>query len=332
MNIYKAAETDDLDELNKLLASGVDINARLRTLTPLMCAVAEGANDAVTTLLQHGADVNLQAKVGTTALMFASMHGYDDFVSLLLDHSAQIDIQDNKGWTALHHAVQGNSGQIIALLASRGANLKLKTKKRQTVLDIAIECKHIEAADILLAQGGKFEETAASESRPAKRLELWLTETVPLFSSAASGDTHRMEQLLNAGVAPDLLGEHNRTALLTAIDKGQEAAVLMLIEHGANVNAATPNGWPPLVSAIMMRRTSIAKILLFHGADATVKTIRGYSALQMAAEHGDDHLVGFLLTHAEHLGQQLDIEDAIKAAEEHEHDETARFLKAMRAF
>lgn len=132
-----------------------------------------------------------------------------------------------------------------------------------------------------------------------------------------------MEQLLNAGVAPDLLGEHNRTALLTAIDNGHKSTVQMLIEHGANVNAATPDGWPPLVYAIMLRRTSIAGLLLFHGADVMANTILGYSALQMAADKGDIDMVGLLLGHAEHMNVQLDIASALQAASDNGHEEIA---------
>ena len=321
MNIHKAAETNDFDALNKLLASGADINARLQSLTPLMCAVAEGANDAVAILLRHGADVNLQAKDGTTALMFASMHGYGDFVAILLDHSAQIDVQDHKGWSALHHAVQANLGNIIELLLGRGADIGLKTKNRQTVLDIAIECQHIEAADLLVAQGAKFEDTLAAKSRSAKRIRNWVEETVPLFSAAASGNTRRMEELMDAGVAPDLPGEHGRTALLTAIDHGQTDAASKLVERGASVN--TDTGWPPLIYAIMRRRTAIAKLLLQHGADASVKTSCGYSALQMAADKGNLELVGLLLGHADHLNMPLDIKSELQAATDNGHDAIA---------
>lgn len=71
----------------------------------MMCS-----NNLVEKLLKHGADPNIQSKLGWTALMFATSHtnrdSTEETVEILLVNGAKINIQEGEGLTALMIAVK----------------------------------------------------------------------------------------------------------------------------------------------------------------------------------------------------------------------------------
>jgi ankyrin repeat protein len=104
--LIDAADKGDLAQVNKLLASGVNINEQSTKSgrTALMVAAEEGHIAIANLLIAKGANVNAQSKNGWTALMYAAINGYPDIVKLLINHGANVNIKDNSGHTALHIA------------------------------------------------------------------------------------------------------------------------------------------------------------------------------------------------------------------------------------
>lgn len=47
--------------------------------------------------------------------------GSELIVKLLLDKGADIDVQDRVGWSALHHSCLSSNGCVVKLLLDRGA-------------------------------------------------------------------------------------------------------------------------------------------------------------------------------------------------------------------
>lgn len=76
-------------------------DARMAT-EALVDAARNGNVDAVTLLLDEGADINGRTGGGGTALFFALRH--PDVVKLLLDRGADSDICTNDGTSVLMHA------------------------------------------------------------------------------------------------------------------------------------------------------------------------------------------------------------------------------------
>ncbi|MDD9899436.1 MAG: ankyrin repeat domain-containing protein [Alphaproteobacteria bacterium] len=95
---------------------------------------------------------------------------------------------------------------------------------------------------------------------------------------------------------------------------GTEAECLSLIKEGADVNVALlhpkysyPN--PALVQAVQQNFTELALILLDHGADVNAKGIAENTALIHAASNGNERLVKALLEKGAdvNLGSEYDI-------------------------
>uniref|UniRef100_A0A3B4AWA7 Uncharacterized protein n=1 Tax=Periophthalmus magnuspinnatus TaxID=409849 RepID=A0A3B4AWA7_9GOBI len=79
-------EDDDMEVVKKLFSHGnVNAKASQAGQTALMLAVSHGRLEMVRSLLECGADVNIQDDEGSTALMCASEHGRTEIVKLLLD-------------------------------------------------------------------------------------------------------------------------------------------------------------------------------------------------------------------------------------------------------
>ena len=81
-----------------------------------MVASEYGHSDVVQTLLDKGADVNIQHTNGWSSLMVASHKGHSDTARVLLDNHADITIRNVDGDTALDIANKSGQEDIVELL------------------------------------------------------------------------------------------------------------------------------------------------------------------------------------------------------------------------
>lgn len=115
----------------------------------------------------------------------------------------------------------------------------------------------------------------------------------PLFIAAEKGLLDMMELLLSNGASVESRTDSTQpTALIRACEQGHEAAVQLLVEAGANIEARRPNGFTPLFVAVTSANESLAKYLLQHGADKT-STLAGGTTVMDCAQ-GNDSLLALL--------------------------------------
>lgn len=119
--------------------------------------------------------------------------------------------------------------------------------------------------------------------------------TTPLMQAALYGDAGLLEAMLEAGGDPNLHNDAGATALMWAIEDVQKVRVLL--EHGADANAASVFGRTPLLLATGLGRPEeVVQLLLKHGAKAVLPTLaaasfRGNAAIVRAllAAGGQDN-------------------------------------------
>ena len=106
-------------------------------------------------LIENGADVNGVNKVKHTPLMIAAIRGHINALTLLIKHGADVDLQDSDGYKALHFAVYGSdiSSEIFSCLIGIGADVNARTNNGVTPLMIAAEEGHINAVTSLVKCG-----------------------------------------------------------------------------------------------------------------------------------------------------------------------------------
>lgn len=137
----------------------VDINAintrNPREETALITAVSRAVRpEIVKILLQRGADVNAQDRLGMTALMMASRYGLSEIIKILLDNKADVNIRDKQRKTALIHASFFNNPTSVRLLLNHKAKITDADKEGTTPLMEAIKLNAIDIVKELLKQPG----------------------------------------------------------------------------------------------------------------------------------------------------------------------------------
>jgi hypothetical protein len=99
--LWSVAETDDVDELARILPQGAHVNARNKHgMTALMRAAFHGHVRMVRALLEHGADPNLTRNDRFTALALAAFFGHTEIVRILIDHGAKTEVVTRCGTSA----------------------------------------------------------------------------------------------------------------------------------------------------------------------------------------------------------------------------------------
>ena len=152
-----------------------------------------------------------------------------------------------------------------------------------------------------------------------------------VFESAALGRDRRVRHLTTTN--PKLLAKRSAdgwTALHLAAFFGQIDTARVLIDQGADVNAASENDLSnrPLHSAAAGRHYAVCEVLIAGGADLDAQDAHGNTALMAAAMHGDRGLAELLIKRSASRAVRNEAgQTANQFAEENGHDELAAFLR-----
>ena len=154
--LYDAARARDAGRILSLLKSGADPNERSPYDGPLHVAARFGPVEAVTGLLDSGADIELEGYGGVRPLHAAVLAGQENIASVLLERGAKVDSTDGVGRTPLLSLMSGRVAGVTTLknLLESGANPNLLDETEHFhALDYAVIQGRADAAEILLAFG-----------------------------------------------------------------------------------------------------------------------------------------------------------------------------------
>ncbi len=100
-DLWSVAETDEIDQVESILARGADINGSdAHGMTAIMRAAAHGQIRMARVLLKHGADPNKPRNDKYTPLMLAAFFGHQEIVRILVEHGADTDATTRFGTSA----------------------------------------------------------------------------------------------------------------------------------------------------------------------------------------------------------------------------------------
>ncbi|RRQ22886.1 hypothetical protein D6C00_13750 [Thiohalobacter thiocyanaticus] len=109
----------------------------------------------------------------------------------------------------------------------------------------------------------------------------------PLSLAAQNNHLKIARKLLEKGADPNL--EDKRAGwfpLMWASFNGFDEFVMLLIEHGADVNKRNAHNETAMLHAAFEGRDDTVRILLDHGADHTVENDKGFTAMKAAKNKG----------------------------------------------
>lgn len=141
--LMNAVNMGKVEEMEVLIRSGVDVNARDASgWTALMCAAAdlygEQGTRKLSVLLRAGADPWARSNVGQTVLMAVSGIRVAEPVRALVAAGADLNAQDDRGETALIDAVHRYDWQAvdkIQALLDAGARTDIRDRTGHTALE-----------------------------------------------------------------------------------------------------------------------------------------------------------------------------------------------------
>ncbi len=260
------------------------------TWFPILADAARDGNiSRVETLLEKGADVNAQDdENGKTALMSASNSGHTDIARILIEKGADVNAKSNKlGYTALMLA---SSKDIVRLLIENGAGVDAKDTSMggMTALMYASFSGRTDIARLLIEKGADVNAKADKYEQSDQ-----LDQTLAKLKKSGDPKITRLVKSLEKTV--NGIQRFNRTALMSASNKGHTDIVRLLIEKGANINAKDDRyGRTALMSASYKGHADTIRILLNKGADVNVKDKNGKTALEHASSNGHTDIVSLL--------------------------------------
>jgi ankyrin repeat protein len=265
-----------------------------------LAELAEAARwAAARELAAAGADVDAPQADGTTALIWAAHHGEESAIEWLLAAGARPEIVNEYGVSALTEAATVGNADALRLLLANGANPNSAMPEGDTALMLAARSGSVAAVELLLDAG------AAIDARDS-----WHGETALMW---AAGENHagvvrlllargadvnavstefQWDFVKQTGVA-SALPRGGLTALLHAAREDSLESAAILLDHGADPNAADPRGLSALRVAITNNNLDLAALLLERGAafddGALVETVklRTHPWVRAAKERSD---------------------------------------------
>ena len=283
-----------------LVAHGSDLHIRTsRGYTALLIAAREDARELARLLIDAGADVNATAPDGATPLLVAVVRGHTDLAISLLELGADPNA-DGGGYTPLHWA----AGSWHTELTGRLRGIETERDDEWRTLN-GVATRKLALVEALLVHGAdpqvRLVKAPPQYGYASPRFRVSLIGATPFLLAAMDGNVGVMRALVGAGADPRLATEEGTTPLMVAAGLGQVpaetrvteleslAAVGLLLELDADIDAVNDVGRTALHGAAHIRSDAIVQLLVDHGATVNAGDLRGITPLMIA--EGGGHIL-----------------------------------------
>jgi ankyrin repeat protein len=274
--LTETAHRDDVAGVADLLKHGTPVNAAANDgATALAWAVANGDRGLVQVLLKAGANPNRANDYGVTPLILAAQAGDAATADLLLKAHARPDLATWAHETPLMFAARAGALDTVASLLRAGAMVNARESRHgQTALMWAAGMGRADVVRALLAKKADASlatpKIQVSSFGPA-RAKTGKGGFTALLFAVSSGDKPTVQELLDASQDVNRPAIDGTTALLLALYRhvnpmnhfpydtevvGDLEMARLLLDHGANVNAADAEGVTPLAAAVFIAHGS----------------------------------------------------------------------------
>jgi len=301
--------------VSELLRKGASISARgPRGWSALSYAVWWQRTSTVSLLRAKGAKLDI---------FTASGLGIDKYVLEVVKEEAGLARAiDGYGRTPLHWAARADCASVARILISNGADVNRTDQMGMSPLGTAIgkDYVHWDVVEVLLevrpriripkALGARLLVCSISYERSKLLKELLerhvdpnepdCTGVTPLWTAITRCDIPVVSLLLRNGARADSRIGSCPVIHLAVVQPGL-GMLSLLVERGADVNAADGNGITPLHLGVLKGRQDVVEFLLSHGAMVDRVDWRKRTPFALALEMGDV-AIARVLREAEKMG------------------------------
>ncbi|KAL4909537.1 hypothetical protein BDW74DRAFT_187608 [Aspergillus multicolor] len=287
----------------------VDVNYRDRAeRTPLIWALSHGHENLVTSLLQNGADANIENRETGETLLITAIREHK--LSLVQRYLAQGVVDPNLTdrnfrmplWVTLDSWHRTDILQELLARPDLDVNKKASIADRArgdlTALLYAVRERQEKVARMLL-EHPKLDNTSINSTDAQKR--------TPLSYAAQYGLVELIDILLAKGADPRLADQDKRVPHSYAAERGHAQAVKALVQTGrVPIDLADCNGQAPIFWAIHGGNVDMVQTLIETGADPNQQNKAGStpliclvkrSARKPTLSPDDEQGITFLLNH-----------------------------------
>ena len=311
--LHTAAACGNYNALRSLIYYGADVNARNRyNRTPLMLACQVVNKEAIHNFIDEHDLEKIYVQRSLCHFICSNRNSFDA-VTFLIDQGADVNLQDNNGHSALHHAVDGcfydkfsfkwliineahvtsddhycpchevtscqdDNVNVVDCLVQNGADVDLQDKDGETALFFAVRSKIKKwTSSGILSSLQVIKGANLNTSRNDKR--------TPLMEASSKNDEKQVNWLIEHGADLNLQDEDGDTALHFACNSDHASLEILscLIENGANINACTDFKITPLMMAVQNCHKYVVSFLIEHGANVDLQDEDGDTALHYVA-------------------------------------------------
>jgi ankyrin repeat protein len=307
-----AISNKDPDITLELLRRGMAIEEKDHEgNTPLLRAAINGKTGVVKVLLEHGAETevrNLQSQ--STPLLHAIARSHISAAQCLVENGAHLSAETKLGWQAIHEAVRFAAKPVISMLIDRGQlEIAVDRPSSQAMhglrpLHIAVREMNAEIIKMLVEKGANIEARTHLQLRTP-----FLNIAETRMSRVAKTDKEMLAMaklLVNLGADVRAVDNLGNNLLFGAARERAVSLFEFLLEQGLGIDSESATGVTVLQVAAIGGKTETIKYLLQKGADKLHQTNIGKTALHMAVSWGRLDAVKLLATIR---GQELDIKD-----------------------
>jgi ankyrin repeat protein len=257
--------------LRRLAAALLVAGAGAAHAGDLSSTLKAGNAAAARALLAERADPNDADADGTTALHWAVHHAAAELAQALLDAGAKSDARNRYGVPPLYLAAENGDAAMVELLIARGADPNTALPEGETALMTAARTGDTTTLGVLLEHGARVNDR-----------EGWKGQTA-LMWAAHENNAPAIRTLLQAGAERDARSAAGEfSALLFAVRAGSLDAAQALLDAGADANETLQDGTSALVLAATNAHYEVAALLLERGAEPNAAA-QGWTALHQIA-------------------------------------------------
>ena len=305
--------SDDVDTAKTLIDHWANVNAASDNgFTPLIQAAGNGCLQLISTLLDNGAVINSQEDSGCTALYHTAKLGHRACLETLIRAGADVNICSSLGRTPLLSAASHGQLSTLEVLIAAGCDVNHRTHSGMSVLIAAAQDGHADCMEALFQAGAEnitFNDDnalmAACDGEHIRCIEMLLKRDdvdvnakdeeccSALYTIAENGDLDCLRLLLSGGADPKQRAIGGCTPLQVACSHGQLECAKILLPI-SDIDAADDEGRTALYWACKADKEECAGLLARKGANQTIRTSDGGTAMSIAKENGNSNIVRIL--------------------------------------